>query len=104
LSTSKKQKLSPQIFAKMSTLQFLEISGNCNDNLFHQHYVIAEGLQLLATELKFLYWDRYPLKCLPENFSTEKLVILSLQQGSVEKLWDGVKVNMFFSMLSFLVN
>ncbi|ESW10782.1 hypothetical protein PHAVU_009G237600 [Phaseolus vulgaris] len=91
LSTIKKQKLSPQIFAKMSMLQFLEISGNCNDDLFHQHYILAEGLQLLATELKFLYWDHYPLKSLPENFSTEKLVILSLQQGSVEKLWDGVK-------------
>ena len=55
LSTIKKQKLSPLIF--------------------DQHCIIAEGFQFLATDLKFLYWYNYPLKSLPENFSTERLVI-----------------------------
>nr|KYP32043.1 TMV resistance protein N [Cajanus cajan] len=83
-----KQELSPHIFAKMNRLQFLEISGKFKDR---QHYILAEGLRFLANELRFLGWQNYPLKSLPENFSVEKLVILSLPHNNLVKLWDGVK-------------
>ncbi|KAL5158292.1 putative WRKY transcription factor 19 [Glycine soja] len=86
-----KQKLSPHIFAKMSRSQFLEISGEYNDDLFDQLCILAEGLQFLAIELRFFYWDYYPLKSLPENFSAKKLVVLNLPDSKMEKLWDGVK-------------
>ncbi|KAH1209268.1 putative WRKY transcription factor 19 [Glycine max] len=86
-----KQKLSPHIFAKMSRSQFLEISGEYNDDLFDQLCILAEGLQFLAIELRFLYWDYYPLKSLPANFSAKKLVVLNLPDSKMEKLWDGVK-------------
>ncbi|KAG5116644.1 hypothetical protein JHK84_042757 [Glycine max] len=86
-----KQKLSPHIFAKMSRSQFLEISGEYNDDLFDQLCILAEGLQFLAIELRFLYWDYYPLKSLPENISAKKLVVLNLPDSKMEKLWDGVK-------------
>ncbi|KAG4946417.1 hypothetical protein JHK82_042489 [Glycine max] len=93
LPTFKKHKLCRHIFAKMRRLQFLETSGEYRYNFdcFDQHDILAEGLQFLATELKFLCWYYYPLKLLPENFSPEKLVILNMPGGRIEKLWHGVK-------------
>lgn len=84
----KKQKLSHDIFTNMSKLQFLKISGKYNDDLLN---ILAEGLQFLETELRFLYWDYYPLKSLPENFIARRLVILEFPFGRMKKLWDGVQ-------------
>lgn len=93
MPTTGKKKLIPGIFAEMSSrLQFLEISVENNDDLFDQVYPLAEELQFLETELRFLCGLHYPLKSLPENFSTDKLVILKLQHGRMEKLWEGLKV------------
>ncbi|RDX71518.1 putative disease resistance protein RPP1, partial [Mucuna pruriens] len=69
LPTFKKQKLSPQIFAKMSRLQFLEISGEYNYDCYNQLDSLAEGLEFLATDLRFLCWYYFPLNFLPKNFS-----------------------------------
>ncbi|XP_029129182.1 protein SUPPRESSOR OF npr1-1, CONSTITUTIVE 1-like [Cajanus cajan] len=91
LPTIEEQKLSPHIFAKMSRLRFLEIYVEYNHDCFNEHNILAEGLQYLAAELRLLYWWCYPLKSLPDNFSIEKLVILRLRNGKIEKLWDGVK-------------
>lgn len=90
----------------MSRSQFLEISGEYNDDLFDQLCILAEGLQFLAIELRFFYWDYYPLKSLPENFIARRLVILEFPFGRMKKLWDGVQVNMsaLVSLLQFSVN
>ncbi|CAJ1975875.1 unnamed protein product [Sphenostylis stenocarpa] len=88
LKSMKKLKLIPQIFA-MRRLKFLKISG-IEYHSYHQ-LILAEGAKFMATELRFLCWENYPLKSLPESFNAEKLVILKLNQGKMEKLWDGVK-------------
>ncbi|XP_020220609.1 disease resistance protein RPP4 [Cajanus cajan] len=89
LTTIRGLKLRPHIFAKMSILKFLEISSELDAYGFEVQ--LGEGPLFLATELRFLSWDCYPLKSLPQNFSAEKLVILKLQLSKMEKLWDGVK-------------
>jgi len=80
----------------------MEIHGYDNYNCYSQ-LVAEEELQFLATELRFLYWDFYPLKSLPDKFSGEKLVILILGSGRMEKLWDGVKVNISLTYNSLLI-
>ncbi|XP_022633905.1 disease resistance protein RML1B-like [Vigna radiata var. radiata] len=80
--------LSPQIFA-MRKLKFLEISG-VNENTYDQ-VILGEGAQFLATELRFVCWDEFPMKSLPESFNAEKLVIMELRISRMRKLWDGVK-------------
>jgi hypothetical protein len=50
-------------------------------------------------------WDRYPLKSLPPTFSLEMLVVLSMQNSNVEKLWNGEMVctiHVFIIILLFL--
>ncbi|XP_028223080.1 TMV resistance protein N-like [Glycine soja] len=88
LPTTKKENLSPRLFAKMNRLRFLEVSVEDNYDCFD---ILAKGLKFLATELRFLSWKSYSGKSLPEIFSTEKLVILKLPYSGMEKLWLGVK-------------
>lgn len=52
----KEQKLMPQIFAKMSKLKFMKIYGEEDNYDFYDQFILAKELQLLATELRFLYW------------------------------------------------
>jgi len=85
------------MFAKMRRLQFIEVSEDYEFDCLNQLHILAEGLQFLATELRFIAWLGCPLKSLPENFSAEKLVILKLPDSNMEKLWDGVKVNIYVS-------
>jgi hypothetical protein len=50
------------------------------------------GLEYLPNELRYLEWDRFPLKSLPPSFRAEQLVELHLCFSKLEKLWTGVKV------------
>ncbi|KHN03086.1 Putative disease resistance protein [Glycine soja] len=83
LSTLKNLKLRPDAFVRMSNLQFLDFGNNSPS--------LPQGLQSLPNELRYLHWMHYPLTCLPEQFSAEKLVILDLSCSRVEKLWHEVK-------------
>ena len=41
----------------------------------------------LPNSLRYLHWDRYPLKSLPSKFSPENLVELHMPNSKVKKLW-----------------
>ncbi|AES86731.2 disease resistance protein (TIR-NBS-LRR class), putative [Medicago truncatula] len=86
LSASRKLKLSPNVFDKMTNLQFLDFRDI--DGLDR----IPEGIQSFPTDLKYLHWICYPLKSLSEKFSAENLVILDLSGSLLEKLWCGVQI------------
>ncbi|KAK2406525.1 disease resistance protein RPV1 [Trifolium repens] len=89
LSEIKELQLSPQVFAKMSKLKFLDIytKGSPNEGSLS----LPRGLEFLPNELRYLRWEYYPLESLPSKFSTENLVILSLPYSRLKKLWHGVK-------------
>ncbi|RYQ88847.1 hypothetical protein Ahy_B09g095802 isoform B [Arachis hypogaea] len=78
---NKKLQLSPQVFAKMSNLHFLELLEDQMSLYF------PEGLESLPNELRFLLWMHYPMEALPTQFSAENLQILSLPVNRVKKLW-----------------
>ncbi|TQD96320.1 hypothetical protein C1H46_018086 [Malus baccata] len=49
---------------------------------------LCRGLQSLPNSLRYLYWQGYPLKSLPSNFSPQNLVELRLPYSFAgEKLW-----------------
>ncbi|WJX86501.1 hypothetical protein P8452_68806 [Trifolium repens] len=89
LSEIKELQLSPQVFAKMSKLKFLDIytKGSPNEGSLS----LPRGLEFLPNELRYLRWEYYPLESLPSKFSTENLVTLSLPYSRLKKLWHGVK-------------
>ncbi|PNY12332.1 disease resistance protein [Trifolium pratense] len=89
LSEIKELQLSPQVFAKMSKLKFLDIytKGSPNEGSLS----LPQGLEFLPNELRYLRWEYYPLESLPSKFSAENLVTLSLPYSRLKKLWHGVK-------------
>ncbi|XP_027337254.1 disease resistance protein RML1A-like [Abrus precatorius] len=87
MSAIKKLNLSPDVFAKMSNLKFLDFHSED----YSDRVDLPQGLQPFPTELRYLRWMTYPLKFLPEKFSAENLVLFDLSYSRVEKLWLGVQ-------------
>ncbi|GMN67214.1 hypothetical protein TIFTF001_036277 [Ficus carica] len=52
---------------------------------------LNQDLQFLPHSLRFIYWPRYPSKCLPSNFEPSNLVELHMPFSKLEQLWDGVQ-------------
>ncbi|CAJ1975873.1 unnamed protein product [Sphenostylis stenocarpa] len=92
LTPIKKQKLSAhQIFAMLRRAKFVEIFGTRANLPTSERRFRADGVKFMGTELRFLFWENYPLRSLPESLNAEKLVILIMNEGKLENLWDGVK-------------
>ncbi|KAK7349761.1 hypothetical protein VNO77_07398 [Canavalia gladiata] len=80
--------LSPHVFANMRRLQFLDFHCEYNEGCMD---VFPQGIPSLPSELRYLRWTNFPLKSLPKDFLTKKLVILDLSYSQVEKLWHEVQ-------------
>ncbi|KOM43122.1 hypothetical protein LR48_Vigan05g072600 [Vigna angularis] len=60
--------------------------------LLSVRYVNFSGsLSHLSNELGYLVWYEYPFECLPQSFQPHKLVELSLNGRSIQRLWEGTK-------------
>ncbi|XP_061356836.1 disease resistance protein RML1A-like, partial [Gastrolobium bilobum] len=86
-SMIKELQLSPQVFAKMSKLQFLDLYCDWPYKVLY----LPQGLESLPNELRYLRWASYPLESLPSKFSAENLVELNLPYSRVKKLWHQVQ-------------
>ena len=75
-----------EVFSKMSNLKLLIIHG-----VHLQH-----GPKHLSNSLRFLDWSLYPSKSLPSSFQPNELVELHMCHSKIERLWEGVKVQLLF--------
>ncbi|KAG7547251.1 Toll/interleukin-1 receptor homology (TIR) domain superfamily [Arabidopsis suecica] len=66
----------------MHNLQYLRVYDWSNMDL-------PQGLVYFPHKLISLYWNYFPLKCLPSNFKAEYLVELIMVNSKLEKLWEG---------------
>ena len=83
--------LNSDAFKKMPNLKFLIFR--------YPHRVHCPlGLEYLPDELRLLEWPCCPLKRLPINFQPTNLVELSLEQGELEQLWEGIQVKSLFRL------
>ncbi|CAN6554567.1 unnamed protein product [Malus baccata var. baccata] len=92
--------LSGSSFQEMYNLRLLKIYGSedfpkfigFHDAIFGEVYYkidLSQGLESLPNALKYLYWDRYPLKSLPSKFSPNNLVELRMPYSRLEApLWN----------------
>ena len=99
LSEIKELQLSPQAFAKMSKLKYLDIYTNGSPN--EGSLSLPRGLEYLPNELRYLRWEYYPLESLPSMFSAENLVTLSFPYSRLKKLWHRVKVSNVYILIDF---
>lgn len=87
--------LKPEAFVKMRKLKFLKLYLSCGTN---SKILLPQGLLSLPDELRYLCWERYPLKTLPTKFHPRNLVELDMSYSHVEKLWEGKQVLLYISI------
>ncbi|CAK7322482.1 unnamed protein product [Dovyalis caffra] len=85
---SRETHLESDAFAEMCRLRFLQIFDGYP---FTRLHLPSSGLDCLSDELRYLRWDGFPSKSLPQNFCAENLVELDFSWSKVEKLWRGVQ-------------
>ncbi|XP_057990181.1 disease resistance protein RPV1-like, partial [Hevea brasiliensis] len=78
--------LSPTAFEKTRNLKFLKFFSFSNSG--QGRVRLPSGLEFLPEELRYLYWDRYPLESLPPNFCPKNLVELHMQDSNLIQLWN----------------
>ncbi|WJZ84533.1 hypothetical protein VitviT2T_004133 [Vitis vinifera] len=104
LSKLKRVCFNSNVFAKMTSLRLLKVHSGVYYHHFgciHEkdYYAIIKNTSKMRLDMKFefpyelryLYWDGYPLDFLPSNFDGEKLVELHLKCSNIKQLWQGHK-------------
>ncbi|KAJ8759638.1 hypothetical protein K2173_009285 [Erythroxylum novogranatense] len=80
--------LDPNVFKRMPKLKFLKVYTSCGEvSKLH----LTRGLHFLPSELRYLYWDQYPLESLPTDFDAKELVVLHLPGSNIKQILKEVK-------------
>ncbi|XP_019084078.1 PREDICTED: probable disease resistance protein RPP1 isoform X3 [Camelina sativa] len=83
-----KLSISERAFEGMTNLKFLRFKCMyCNGS--PKLCCSPEALNHLSQKLRLLYWEHFPMTCLPSNFGTECLVELYMVDSQLHKLWEG---------------
>ncbi|XP_034676085.1 disease resistance protein RPV1-like isoform X2 [Vitis riparia] len=94
LSRSKEMQVNKQVFESMKKLRFLELHcGGYHGSMTKTYKVfLPKDFKFPSQELRYLYWEGYPLQTLPSNFNGENLVELHMRNSTIKQLWKGPKV------------
>ncbi|KAL6315281.1 hypothetical protein AAG906_000366 [Vitis piasezkii] len=94
LSQSKEMQVNKQVFESMKNLRFLKLHwGGYHGFMTKTSKVILPvDFEFPSQELRYLYWDGYPLQTLPSKFNGENLVELHMRNSTIKQLWKGRKV------------
>ncbi|MFQ6666172.1 hypothetical protein Gotur_032634, partial [Gossypium turneri] len=92
--------LEPTAMMKMRKLRFLKFYHSCG------RIILFKGLLSFPNELRYLYWDGYPLRSLPTKFDLRYLVELDMSESHLEQLWEGKQdlVNLKVITLGYSLN
>ncbi|GAY44818.1 hypothetical protein CUMW_084770, partial [Citrus unshiu] len=97
LSKIKGINLDSGAFTNMSNLRMLKfyvpkfLVMSIEEQLEDSKLQLPDGLDYLPKKLRYLHWDKCPLRALPSNFKPTNLVELNLCLSKVEQLWEGKK-------------
>ncbi|CAK8578559.1 unnamed protein product [Lathyrus sativus] len=84
VSEIKKVELHAKTFKKMHNLRMIQFDAfqNYSNVTFHTF------LNSFPNNLKFLNWDYFPQRSLPQDFCTDNLVTLDMPYSNLEQLWE----------------
>ncbi|XP_048325943.2 disease resistance-like protein DSC1 [Ziziphus jujuba] len=91
VSDIREVELNPMTFSNMRHLRLLKIYNHKTGRRMECKVCLPQGLEHLPDNLRYLFWEGYPLKSLPSKFCPEKLVELCMTHSQLEQLWDGVQ-------------
>ncbi|KAK9940334.1 hypothetical protein M0R45_017002 [Rubus argutus] len=77
-----------RIWGSITLLDVYRKVCNYDDEVFKQYckVYLHGGLESLPEELRYLYWDGYPLKSLPSQYSPHNLVELHMPNSQIKQL------------------
>ncbi|MCI29181.1 disease resistance protein, partial [Trifolium medium] len=79
-------------FTKMTELRFLRLNVPLGKTRLTT-VSIPKDIKPFSDKLRYLEWNGYPLKTLPQPFCAKLLVEIHLPHSDVEHLWHGVQVS-----------
>ncbi|KAK2384645.1 disease resistance protein RPV1 [Trifolium repens] len=82
----RKVQLHSETFKKMHNLTLIKFY---NQSLCETPVTFYDFLKSFPDHLKFLCWDEFPQRSLPQDFCPESLVILDMPNSHLEQLWEG---------------
>ncbi|GAU19777.1 hypothetical protein TSUD_79030 [Trifolium subterraneum] len=82
----KKVELHAETFKKMHKLRMIKFYTR---KLIESPVTFYTSLESFPDHLKFLCWDHFPQRSLPQDFCPENLVILDMRFSKLEQLWEG---------------
>ena len=71
----------------MNRLRLLKVFAQSWNYYKVDRPAVPVDFELSSSELKFLHFEKYPLKSLPKNFHANNLVELNLRGSSIKQLW-----------------
>ena len=94
LSRSKDIQVNKKVYENMKKLRFLKLYwGDYHGSMTKTYKVfLPKDSEFPSQELRYLYWEAYPLQTLPSNFNGENLVELHMRNSTIKQLWKGRKV------------
>ncbi|KAJ9675895.1 hypothetical protein PVL29_024726 [Vitis rotundifolia] len=95
LSTSAAEPIefTTEAFKMMNKLRLLKVyqDHKCGSMVKNDRVHASTDFEFPSSELRYLYWEKYPLESLPSNFHGENIVELNLQCSKLKGLWKGLK-------------
>lgn len=85
------KRFSTKAFKDMEELRLLQLSGAQLDGDF----------KYLSRSLRWLYWNGFPLSCIPSNFYQRNLVSIELENSNIKLVWKEMQVLIQFKFLYF---
>ena len=94
LSQSKEIQVNKKVYENLKKLRFLKFyRGGYHGSMTKTLKVfLPKDFEFPSQELRYLYWEAYPLQTLPSNFNGENLVELHMRYSTIKQLWKGRKV------------
>ncbi|KAK5786731.1 hypothetical protein PVK06_041374 [Gossypium arboreum] len=83
MSKLPKLELEPTAMMKMRKLRILKFYHSCG------RILLCKGRLSFPKELRYLYWEGYPLRSLPTKLDLRYLVELDMRESHLEQLWEG---------------
>ena len=94
MSEIRKLDLNRAAFSKMYNLRLLKFYNSEPSYIGKSKVCLPPSLKSLPDALRYLYWDGYPSKSLPQNFDPHNLVELEMPNSQVERLCHQFQVYM----------
>lgn len=83
----------------MTELRLLKIRSTSD---YFGHVTLPRDFEFPSYELRYLYWEGYPLESLPSKFHGTHLIELSMHYSLVKELWRGDEVKIIIYLYVYL--